>query len=189
MSGSRPKRKAAEVANLRLEDNANPKRKKFDMVSWLQDIGYQKFNATERYHSDGNSSCSAKLFYHTRHSGNEKEMPIVKSGGKGHSEVAVVSEFVKVKCEYDIAAFYQYLEAGVKMQCESKSVCVKCARFLGLLCITPYNMHTTKCALSMDLTEWGMEPNMRKFFLEFVQDRYPDKSHQITEDVLTRVNA
>lgn len=50
-------------------------------------------------------------------------------------------------------------------------------------------MHTTKCTDNMDLTEWNMEPIMRKFLREFVADRFPDKAHHLTEDVLTQMNA
>lgn len=108
----RPKRKASEKASAVIGDSFNSKKSRFDLVSWLQDTGYEQFRATERYHSDGKKGCTAKLFYRTRNSGILKEMPIVKSGS-GRSEVVAVAEFVRVKCDYDIAALYQYLEAGI----------------------------------------------------------------------------
>ncbi len=158
-------------------------RKPRNLVGELQDQGYAAFSAPERSHTDGKGSCQATLYYHTRGSGRAKHMPIVKSGD-GHAEVQAVSEFVRQKCSYRLDLYAEYQAAGIGMKCQEKAVCRKCATFLGLMGIDHYDEHTTKCRDGMDMTQWEMPHDLRKFFLEYLQVRYPADAANITSELV-----
>jgi hypothetical protein len=156
------------------------------IVETLKDRGYEAFWADERTHSNGAQQCQAKLHYRTRESDRWKERTEVTSGA-GHSEVQAVDEFVRTKCNYDVAVYSTYQVAGIRVQCEQKSVCVRCAVFLGLLGIQNLSAATTKSPTTMDMTEWTLPPNLRDFFRNYVAETQTDIAAKVTKDVILQL--
>jgi len=136
-------------------------------------FGFDRFHATiPKVWEDHSGECHATLHYLAP--GTNESLTIVGSTGEGHghAEVTAVTEFIISVCggDKDKYKMYQRLGRGnaLRMQCEGKPVCVRCAAFLGLLGIQRFNAHTQKIPRTMGSTEWSPIQPVRDFMRSYL---------------------
>jgi hypothetical protein len=140
----------------------------------LFQFGFNRFKAAiPREWEDHSGECHVTLHYLAP--GTNEPVVIVGStgAGHGHAEVTAVTEFVMSICKGNIGTYKMYQRLGrgnaLRMQCEGKPVCVRCAAFLGLLGIQRFNAHTQKIPRTMGSTEWSPIQRVRDFMRDYLE--------------------